>query len=462
MRLLKNRAQLTSIVFIAVIGMLPAACGHISTGVGVTYQPPIPLQFSVSFNIGPNGNISLAGSIGVVTPGGVFSLQADIETNLQPGADETLLIIRHHQGHGVVDSVYHIGTNEEVTVTLNGHVVIGVSNRKVVINAVKSAVQSIMVTNAPLPAPPTAASAPPAPGTVRLVSTVQNSGMTINNVSWSPGGATFVDAGYNIEDHPGNFISQIWRASDGTLVSSHQVPDYWLYNVSWSPNGQYIAGGYRGVQIWNASTGSQVDEINYWATANISWSPNSQYLVTSGGEPTVWNVATGSQISVYGFQGAAYWSPSSNLIVTNDVIWNALTGQAVRSYIGGDQNGFWLSSWSPHGAEIASIDTGNAIVVWDASTGATIWQGQADLVANSISWSPNGKYIAWVADFHAGILDAATGNPVATFGNSVLDMPVDGDTTESPSIAWSPTGQYIAATDGSGPVRIYQAPGWSY
>lgn len=472
MRLLKNRARLSAIVFIIAIGMLTGACSHTSAGVGVAYQPaPIPLQFSVSFNIGANGSISLGGSVGVVTPGGVFSLQADVETNLQPAEDETLLIIRHRSGNGSVDSVYHIGTNEQVIVTLNGHVVIDVSNHKIVINAIRSAVNSIEVTNAPVTTPPAVSSTPPpAPGTVQLLRTVQSSGMNIYSVAWSPNGTTFVDAGDNDEGDEGNFVSDIWRASDGALISSHQVPDGWLNSVSWSPNGQYIAGGYDSdVQIWSASTGGQVNEINYWASANVSWSPNSQYLLTSGvgGEPTVWSVARGSQISMYagysGFQAAASWSPTTNLIVSNNVVWNALTGQAVRTYIGGDQNGLGTSSWSPNGEEIASIDGDGVILVWDASTGATIWQGQETLNADSLSWSPNGKFIAWLADGQAGILNAATGNPVATFGNNVLSAGTDDPTgSNSPSIAWSPNGQYIAVTDGSGPVHIYQAPDWSY
>ncbi len=469
MRFLRNQARLTIAMFIVIV-MLAAACGHTSAGVGVAYQPDLlPLQFSVSFNIGPNGSISLAGSVGVITPGGIFSLQADVETNLQPATDETLLIIRHHQGQGVVDSVYHIETSEEVIVTLNGHVVIDVSNHKIVINAIGSKVESIAVTNAPVPAPPAAASTPPAPGTVQLLRTVQGSGMNIDNVSWSPAGTTFVDAGYNVQDNVGNFACEIRRASDGAVVSSLQVPDYWLNTVSWAPNGQYIAGGYDSdVQIWNASTGSQVSQIGYWASMGVSWSPDSQYVVTSGQEqPIVWNVANGSQISTYvptdGLIDGAVWSPKGNLIVSNDDIWNGMTGQVVRTYVGGDQNGFPVSSWSPNGKEIASIDGDGIIVAWDATTGATIWQGQQDLTANSLSWSPNGKYIAWLGDGQAGILDAATGNPVATFGDDVLSSGADNAAgSNAPAIAWSPNGQYIATTGGSAPVQIWQAPDWSY
>jgi len=465
MKLPNKRARVTALVFIAVTAMLSTACSHVSAGVGVSYQPPVPLQFSVSFNISANGNISLGGSVGVVTPGGIFSLQADIETNLQPAADETLLIIRHHQGQGVVDSVYHIGTSEEVIVTLNGHVIIDVSNHKIVINAVQSKVQSIEVTNAAVPTPPAPPSAPPAPGTVQLLSTVQSSETCIENVSWSPDGTMFVDAGSN--EVGGNFVSEIRRAPDGALVSSLQVPDGTLYAVSWSPNGQYIAGSIDSdLDIWSASTGNLVNEISGPWPNTISWSPDSQYVVTSANapdQPTVWSVASGSQISSYtptdNLIDGANWSPTGDLIVSDNTIWNGMTGQVVRTYVGGDQNGFPISFWSPNGQEIASIDGDGDIVAWDPATGATIWQSQAfsDEEAVSLSWSPNGKYIAWIGDSGAGILDASTGNPVASFGSNVISASVG----MAPSITWSPNGRYITTTDGSCPLQIWQAPNWS-
>lgn len=310
------------------------------------------------------------------------------------------------------------------------------------------------------------AATPPA---VALLRTIQSSGMNIDNVSWSPGGGMFVDAGYNVEGNMANFVSEIRRASDGALVSSHQTPDYWLNTVSWSPNGEYIAGGYDSdVQIWNAATGSQINEIAYWASTGISWSPDSRYVVTSGQEqPTVWSVVSGSQISTYvptdGLIDGAVWSPTGNMIVSGTTIWNGMTGRVVRKYVGGDQNGFPVSSWSPSGREIVSIDGDGTIVAWDATTGATIWQSQQGLGANSLSWSPNGKYIAWLAGGQAGIIDAATGDPVATFGSNVLSAAGNNaDGSNAPSIAWSPDGHYITTASGSGPVQIWQAPNWSY
>lgn len=467
MKLLRNRTRLTALVLTVVIATLTAACSQTSVGAGVGYQPDdAPVEFSLSFNISPGGAISIAGSVGFVTPVGIFSLQADIETNLQPTPDQTLLIIRHHSRGGVVDSAYSIGTSEQIIVTLNGHVVIDVSDQKMVINAVNSKVESIDVTNATVPTPP-ASTAPAAPGTVQLLRTIQPlSGIIVTSIAWSPDGTELADSGYT-DNSMTDFVSEVLRASDGAVITSHQVPDSTMDSVSWSPNGQYIAGGYDDVtQVWSASSGSQVNELDYWASG-ISWSPNDEYLVASGQEqPTVYSVASGSQISNYvptdDLTDGAVWSPVGNLIVSNGAIWNGLTGQAVRSYIGGDQDGLTASVWSPSGKEIASTDGDENIVVWDAATGATIWQSQGNLDAYSLCWSPNGKYIAWLGEDGAGILDAATGKSVSTFPDA--DLPVVSLVgPNSPlTISWSSRGQYIATASSTGPVQIWKAPNWSY
>jgi WD40 repeat protein len=185
------------------------------------------------------------------------------------------------------------------------------------------------------------------------------------------------------------------------------------------------------------------------------------------GEPTVWSAASGSQVSSYsgypGFQESAFWSPREDLILSDDVIWNGLTGKMIRSYASGNLQGhfFEVSSWSPNGTEIASVEPGGQIVVWDAATGATIWQGQGNLGAVSLSWSPNGQYIAWVSDeqSEAGILNSKTGSPVTTFGNNSLVGQGVGST--SSSISWSPDAKYIATVN-NGEIQMWQAPNWSY
>jgi len=129
--------------------LVVSGCGHTSVGVGAGYQPgALPLHFSVTFALRPNGDIAVGGSIGVVTEVGVFSVEANVETNVQPGAGKTLVIIRHHVKRGVFDSVYRIGAGE-VIVTLNGRTKVRISDSKVFIDALKGKVESIVVKNGP-------------------------------------------------------------------------------------------------------------------------------------------------------------------------------------------------------------------------------------------------------------------------------------------------------------------------
>jgi hypothetical protein len=135
------------------LGQCVTACGHVSAGAGAGYEPEgIPVQFSVTFAVNSDGSISLGGSVGIVTEVGVFSLEAHVETTMQPSEDETLLVVRHHVKGGTADTVYRIGSGAEAVVHLNGSTTLYVTNHKVLIDATRAS-ETITVMNAP--APPT-------------------------------------------------------------------------------------------------------------------------------------------------------------------------------------------------------------------------------------------------------------------------------------------------------------------
>ncbi len=133
-----------------VLCLLVTACRP-SVGVGVGYAPPVvPVKFSATFTIHPDGTISFGGSVGLITEIGNFSIEAHVETNSNPRPDETILIIRHRRGmSGLVDSVYRIRTGEEIDISINGRTHLAILNRNVFIDASKSQITSLVVTNAP-------------------------------------------------------------------------------------------------------------------------------------------------------------------------------------------------------------------------------------------------------------------------------------------------------------------------
>jgi WD40 repeat protein len=188
-----------------------------------------------------------------------------------------------------------------------------------------------------------------------------------------------------------------------------------IASSSWSPDGTLIAssvdgGGYGyEVQVWNSQTGTLVYKLqpNTNPTpgdyiSEVSWSPDGKYIaLTVDGNVQVWSIATKSIVTKY--TGVRFsWSPDSKKIVSTEVngsvqVWNALTGAMIFNYEGHVGQGLGAVAWSPDGKRIASA--GIDVQVWNATTGAKVYtyngQGKhSNTVVISLAWSPDSKYIA--------------------------------------------------------------------
>lgn len=107
----------------------------------LTYQPPfVPVQISIN----TDGEISVGPVVGVVTPLGVFEVSADVYSTKTPSDGALLLVIRHHAGGTIVDDAFQVGA-DEVVVTLDGHTVVAVTNRRVFIDATDGVAHSIEI-----------------------------------------------------------------------------------------------------------------------------------------------------------------------------------------------------------------------------------------------------------------------------------------------------------------------------
>lgn len=113
-----------------------------------------------------------------------------------------------------------------------------------------------------------------------------HSGMYSDTVAFSPDGSLIATGGYM-------GAIEIWRASDGTLVTSIPYPTS-VHNVHFSPTGaQMIAGGVdERATIWNVPAGTLAMTLNGIADemADAAFSPNGKQIAGTS------NVANGVRI----------------------------------------------------------------------------------------------------------------------------------------------------------------------
>lgn len=131
------------------LGLLLVCCvcgcgANVSGSVKAGYTPPF---VPITILIGSDGSIGLGAEQRVVTPIGTFSLQEDVTHNAALDDYPLALIIRHRAGGGLVDDVFQVEL-QEVEILLNGQTRVVISNRRVLVDASKGDVQSVVVRDA--------------------------------------------------------------------------------------------------------------------------------------------------------------------------------------------------------------------------------------------------------------------------------------------------------------------------
>ncbi len=247
----------------------------------------------------------------------------------------------------------------------------------------------------------------------------------------------------------------------GGYVSGFPLANPWTIDApKWSPDSKYILTTYRGAgsphgygsneYVWNGSNftyvgGSDIGSSSSFVATDVAWSPDGKYYVMATADGATFLGNTG--LYAYSFDGKKDTALGSTLPTLNTINLMAVrfspNGKfiATAGYVNGGNN--YLSIWSfTPSATPALVDLG------DKNTGAVgNWQ--------SISWSPDGQYIATIYSntiavysvSGAGALSAAA---VATYAF-----------TGVVSVAWSPCGKYIAAGDNTGKVQLLTFDGTS-
>ncbi len=188
-------------------------------------------------------------------------------------------------------------------------------------------------------------------------------------------------------------------------------PSYYVTSLAWSPCNNFIvvtSGDMSHVTIWNISSGTSICRSNPhgYFIRDISFNPNGSYLATcaTNGTIKIWN--TDSWEVFQTFLGEAQpigdvfsisWHPNGSYLAScyrsgNISIWDITSGEIVwnkQVYI---NPLYGHLGWSPDGIYLAS--TGNLkLNIWDMSTKVSVAEFDSYNEC-PIAWSPNGMMIA--------------------------------------------------------------------
>lgn len=236
----------------------------------------------------------------------------------------------------------------------------------------------------------------------------------IDTVTWSPNGDLIAFGGSSTP-------IQIWNVTTGKLNSLTSVPHSGLNVVTWAPNGKYIAfaGDNDKVEVYSFTTKKVIFEnTNPAPVTALSWSSDSKRIACGDFEGTIHiiDITSGEDIlrpflaynnPVLSLQ----WSPSDSLLASvgdkdaHVQIWDP-TKNYPENQVSSINNpgGWWVNgiAWSPYDNEIASVDYGGTLRIWNALNSDNVVTftdnsecARTNVVLSAITWSSDGNSLAF-------------------------------------------------------------------
>jgi WD40 repeat protein len=245
------------------------------------------------------------------------------------------------------------------------------------------------------------------------------------------------------------------RASNWTLESRRHRGA--MYSLAASPDGRHVAtGGIDGtIRIWDLESGELVRALvghNYYVYG-LSWAPNGNLLASAGSFDNtlrLWDLQKGDQSQLFkGFEAYVHhvaWSPDGSKVIaaggSSGWIWlgEGKEGKKILE-VGQDVSSL---AWSPDGNYVAICARQMPVSILDlAQASATTTLGTVNDGFTSAAWASDGKRLATGGSAGTTIWEVAEGKEVHKLAGPCT------------SLAWSSDGKRLATAYPSLPIQLW-------
>lgn len=170
----------------------------------------------------------------------------------------------------------------------------------------------------------------------------------VTELAFAPDGKEFASASY---DGTVRFWDALSRAESGRLpdhpkAGAFDPSDFWVFSVTYSPDGKRVARAASKDAIRQWERASLDEKASFapqrWNQAyRVAYSPDSKILAAATNDTKLWllDAASGKELRVLGHQAAVEavaWSPDGKLVASGDSrgvvkLWEAETGKELAS-----------------------------------------------------------------------------------------------------------------------------------
>jgi WD40 repeat protein len=272
-------------------------------------------------------------------------------------------------------------------------------------------------------------------------------------VAWSPKGSQLASACWD-----GSI--KIWDVNTARLLRTMRNENKRLYSVAWNKDGTLVAaaGESESVWIWDATTGELVQPLDGHTAGvrGVAWHPSENRIACAGMDANIriWDLNDPEHPKILEGHGnwvnKVAWHPDGIRLasVSNDQmcrIWNTRDGTCKE--LRGHSEGVLGVCWSSDGKKLATCSEDQTIRIWNAEGGKALaaLRGHTGRVT-SVVWCNGDQQLVSSSD--DGTVRFWSTEP----RDETPRLHVDGGVND---LAWSPNGLRIAASQGKGPVMLF-------